>query len=537
MIGCDGNELRPVIDHDAKPDRAWVVRYELRRLVQTPRAFSNWPQLLAGLAREKVGQGPGRADLPHPQRPDDHDPQRPRRPGAPRTRSSPTTPTTSAGSSPTSSIDRCTRSTSAPTSARSRPLFGKVHPTATVDCFEPSPDTVRVPAPQHRGQRPGRPDPRRTRRRWPARPASPSSTSRARVGAQPPGLRRARGRRRAGRDRHLRRGRGRRPRPGRGHQDGLRGRRVRPRLQVDSPPDWSTVQRLVLEYHDVPGESWEELRAWFAGVGLHVLRERAGPDRRHRVALRARRCATPRAAAPGRASSKALYEARRVAQTPRAFTNWPSPPLRPRAREASARARHPAPSRRARASGSPRPTCPAPASPRTSSTPRTATGSSGSSAPQGPADPRARRRRPRRHLRLPPGRGAPHGHDHLLRAVRRARPRYLQRNIDQNGLGDRISVVEAALQPARPAPPSSTTTVAPACTAAWRRTTRSTTRTPPARGGPHARLRRRHRRRAGPVDLVKLDCEGGEYQMAYRSVAGELGHRAAGRARVPRHPR
>ena len=44
-----------------------------------------------------------------------------------------------------------------------------------------------------------------------------------------------------------------------------------------SPASWATVQRLVLEYHDVPGESWEEFRAWFAGVGLHVLRDERGP--------------------------------------------------------------------------------------------------------------------------------------------------------------------------------------------------------------------------------------------------------------------
>src|SRR5439155_1516860 len=43
-----------------------------------------------------------------------------------------------------------------------------------------------------------------------------------------------------------------------------------------SPESWSTVQRLVLEYHDVEGESWEELRAWFADVGLHVLRNERG---------------------------------------------------------------------------------------------------------------------------------------------------------------------------------------------------------------------------------------------------------------------
>ena len=37
------------------------------------------------------------------------------------------------------------------------------------------------------------------------------------------------------------------------------------------PEDWASVERVVLEYHDVPGESWSDLRAWFAGVGLHLV--------------------------------------------------------------------------------------------------------------------------------------------------------------------------------------------------------------------------------------------------------------------------
>ena len=39
------------------------------------------------------------------------------------------------------------------------------------------------------------------------------------------------------------------------------------------PESWADVERVVLEYHDVPGESWSELRAWFAG-------DRPAPGRR-----------------------------------------------------------------------------------------------------------------------------------------------------------------------------------------------------------------------------------------------------------------
>lgn len=37
-----------------------------------------------------------------------------------------------------------------------------------------------------------------------------------------------------------------------------------------SPSSWSSVQRVVLEYHPVPGQSWGELRGWFDQNGLRV---------------------------------------------------------------------------------------------------------------------------------------------------------------------------------------------------------------------------------------------------------------------------
>lgn len=36
------------------------------------------------------------------------------------------------------------------------------------------------------------------------------------------------------------------------------------------PADWAGVQRVVLEYHDLPGHSWEQLEEAFAKAGLHV---------------------------------------------------------------------------------------------------------------------------------------------------------------------------------------------------------------------------------------------------------------------------
>lgn len=47
-------------------------------------------------------------------------------------------------------------------------------------------------------------------------------------------------------------------------------------VYASKPESWETVQRLALEYHVVPGQAWEELRDWFAGAGLHVVRNSPG---------------------------------------------------------------------------------------------------------------------------------------------------------------------------------------------------------------------------------------------------------------------
>lgn len=43
-------------------------------------------------------------------------------------------------------------------------------------------------------------------------------------------------------------------------------------IYASDKQNWSTVQRVVMEYHPVEGESWDKLRAWFETVGLHVVR-------------------------------------------------------------------------------------------------------------------------------------------------------------------------------------------------------------------------------------------------------------------------
>lgn len=45
-----------------------------------------------------------------------------------------------------------------------------------------------------------------------------------------------------------------------------------PLVYASSRASWDSVERVVMEYHRVDGESWDELGAWFAETGLHVVR-------------------------------------------------------------------------------------------------------------------------------------------------------------------------------------------------------------------------------------------------------------------------
>jgi FkbM family methyltransferase len=46
-----------------------------------------------------------------------------------------------------------------------------------------------------------------------------------------------------------------------------------------SPQSWDSVQRIVLEYHEVPGQSWGELRSWFGARGFTVEAHTAAHDK------------------------------------------------------------------------------------------------------------------------------------------------------------------------------------------------------------------------------------------------------------------
>ncbi len=42
-----------------------------------------------------------------------------------------------------------------------------------------------------------------------------------------------------------------------------------------APASWADVQRVVIEYHPVAGRSWDALREWFSATGLHLQDEKS----------------------------------------------------------------------------------------------------------------------------------------------------------------------------------------------------------------------------------------------------------------------
>ncbi len=45
-------------------------------------------------------------------------------------------------------------------------------------------------------------------------------------------------------------------------------------VYASSEDNWSSVQRIVMEFHPVAGESWAQLRGWFEAIGFQVVREK-----------------------------------------------------------------------------------------------------------------------------------------------------------------------------------------------------------------------------------------------------------------------
>ncbi len=252
----------------------FVAKHEVTRVVQTPRAFSNWPTLLAGLVRERVGKGPERLTFVtrHGQRI--------------------TIPNLPGARVPVYEVfaEDAYRLRWFLGSLADRPLhvldigahvgtfaswLCHVHPQAVLDCYEPSPANVAF-----------------------LRENIEQNALTDRVTIHDAALAAEAG--------HLLldvQG------AGSGLNSLVRGDGPSPTgttvevatvafddvvavattpiemvkmdceggeydIVLGSKPDsWATVQRLVLEYHEVPGHSWAELRKWFADAGLEVIRD------------------------------------------------------------------------------------------------------------------------------------------------------------------------------------------------------------------------------------------------------------------------
>jgi FkbM family methyltransferase len=301
--------------------RSWVLRHQLRRLLQTPQAFTNWPGLLAGIARKKVADGPDVLTF--------------------HTRGG---QTISIPNSPGARVplyevfaEDCYDLRWFLGELIDRPIhvldigahvgtfstyLASIHPTATVDCFEPSPDTFQFL--KRNVEANGNAD-----RIHPHQKALAGETGSAILDVQGAGS----GLNNLAVD----------------DQADVAGVRVETiafdevvaaargpveLIKMDceggeydlvyksSKESWASVQRLVLEYHPFPNESWEELRAWFADVGLHVLRDIRSPIAG--TAWLSRPPMRDHEGGPRSRVGRVAYQARRVGQTPKAFANWPT---------------------------------------------------------------------------------------------------------------------------------------------------------------------------------------------------------------------
>lgn len=299
--------------------------YEFRRLVQTPQAFTNWSELLGGIAREKIAEGP--AELTFRTR-EGATISIPNAPGA-------RVPVyevfaddaydlawflADLADQPIHVLDIGAHVGTFSTA------LAAINPHATFECFEPSPDTIQF---LHRNIRANHNESRISAHQK----ALAGETGFAVFDLQGAGS----GHNHIAFDDHL-------------DGSGVRvetvafdevvaeaeksGRGPVAVVKMDceggeydlvyrsKPESWASVQRLVLEYHNMPGQSWEELRAWFAAAGLHVLR-----DQRGRNVGTAWLSRTPvrdhEGHGPRSLPSKVAYNVRRIAQTPATFTNWP----------------------------------------------------------------------------------------------------------------------------------------------------------------------------------------------------------------------
>jgi FkbM family methyltransferase len=251
-----------------------VVAHEAKRVVQTPKAFSNWPSLLSGLVREKLGSGPDTLtfEMRHGQRI-----TIPNRPGA-------RVPVYEVFAEDAYRLrwflgDLVERPLHALDIGGHVGTFSSwlanVHPTVVIDCYEPSP--ANVPYLRDNLRQNGLLDRVTVHEAALASTAGTALLDFQGAGSGLNGLVRGEDGVATGTATEV---------VTETFDDFIASATTPVELvKMDceggeydivygsSKDSWSTVQRLVLEYHEVEGQRWTELRDWFAAAGLQVIRD------------------------------------------------------------------------------------------------------------------------------------------------------------------------------------------------------------------------------------------------------------------------
>lgn len=260
-----------------------LVRYELRRVAQTRRAFANWPSLLRGMVGDKLGRGPAELEF--------------------RTRRGVriNCPNVPGARLPLYEqyADDCYRLAELLAPLHDRPLqvfdigahigsfatnVATRHPQARIECFEPSPQSAAYL--RRNVEQNGLAGRVAVHQVALAAEEGSALLDDNDGGSVHNGLVRGEGRLVVGSDalaqRHTVEV------PTTTFDKAVAAAPAHPQLvkmdceggeyalvYASDPQSWADVQAMVIEYHPVAGESWEELRDWLTGVGLRVVRHEA----------------------------------------------------------------------------------------------------------------------------------------------------------------------------------------------------------------------------------------------------------------------
>jgi FkbM family methyltransferase len=257
-----------------------LVRYEMRRVAQTRRTFSNWPTLLRGMVGEKLGRGTAELEF------------------VTRRGMRIASPNVPGARLPLYEqyADDCYRLGEFLAPFRGRPLHvfdigahigsfatnvASLHPQATIECFEPSAQSAAYL--RRNVERNGLADRITVHEIALADKEGTALFDDNDGGSVHNGLMRADERLVAGEDALTKRHAVEVPTTT--FDAAVAGAPSPPQfvkmdceggeyalVYASSPASWASVEAVVMEYHPVAGESWDELRSWLGAAGLEVVR-------------------------------------------------------------------------------------------------------------------------------------------------------------------------------------------------------------------------------------------------------------------------